>query len=294
MAPRRRMAFAMLLTAVLTSLLASPVAGTEPTRPVATRPTLAERPLTDAEQAASDRKVASALAYVADQQAADAQLLPLSCLTPNGSVDGGTTDAACISIPQYYLGVQARDQIRSHYCGPAVGQVISNYAWNTGSGNKYTQTQIAQWMQTDIRGQTSAPELEDGLELATARAPRRPANWDWVITEVRDLNRNGSSGDELHAFVRTNVSGSKMPLAIPVKPHDANSLYNLSSWPRPVGSVGHWIAAYGWYGNWIGGDFARTYYTDSSRDEGGATGYFWNATRHLAGMIREHTGRLVW
>jgi hypothetical protein len=281
----------MLLAAVLTSLVAWPVAGREPIpRPV---PTLAERPLTDAERAASDRKVAAALAYVAAERASGAHLLPLSCFTPNGTGTAATTESTCF-VPQRYLGVQSRDQVRSHYCGPAVGQVISNYTWNTGAGNRYTQQQIATWMLTDVRGQTSAPELEDGLEAATVNAPRRPANWDWVITDVRDFNQNWSTGDELHAFVQSNISQSLMPLAIPVKPHDINSAFNLASWPKPVASVGHWIAAYGWYGHWSGNDFARTYYTDSSKDEGGATGYFWNATRHLAGLIREHTGRIVW
>ena len=291
----RRMAIAILLATTLSMLVALPAAGREPVR----RPPLVvgERALTAEEQAASDRRVADALAFVAAERSAGAHLLPLSCYTPNATTTARTTataDATCF-VPQRYLGVQARDQIRSHYCGPAVGQVIANYAWAMrGDQNRYTQAQIAGWMKTDVRGFTNAPELEDGLETGTRGAPRRPANWDWVVTEVRDLNRDWSSGDELHAFVQTNVSRNEMPLAIPVKPHDANSQFNLASWPKPVASVGHWIAAYGWYGHWVGGDFARTYYTDSSRDEGGATGYFWNATRHLAGMIREHTGRIVW
>jgi hypothetical protein len=288
------MAFAILLAMIVSTIVAVPAAGREPVRPASSIG--AERALTPEERTASDRKVAEALAYVAAQRAAGAHLLPLSCYTPNGgATQAAATDDATCFVPQRYLGVQARDQIRSHYCGPAVGQVIANYTWAMrGEQNKYTQTQIAGWMLTDARGFTNAPELEDGLEIATDGAPRRPATWDWVVTEVRDLNGNWSSGDELHAFVQTNVSRNQMPLAIPVKPHDANSQFNLASWPKPVASVGHWIAAYGWYGHWSGGDFARTYFTDSSRDEGGATGYFWNATRHLAGMIREHTGRLVW
>lgn len=287
----RRMAFAILIATTLATVVATPALGRDPSRPAATRPA-AERPLTAAERAASDRKVAQAVAFVAERRASGAHLLPLSCYTPSGR--NSTTSGAC-TVPQRYLGVQARDQIRSHYCGPAVGQVIANYAWNVrGDANRYTQAQIAGWMQTDARGFTNAPELEDGLEIATRGGSRVPARWDWVVTEVRDLNGNRSTGDELHAFVQTNISRNTMPLAIPVKPHDANSLYNLSSWPRPVASMGHWIAAYGWYGDYSGNDFARTYYTDSSKDEGGATGYFWNATRHLAGLIREHTGRLVW
>ncbi|MDQ3345938.1 MAG: hypothetical protein M3473_06530, partial [Chloroflexota bacterium] len=143
-------------------------------------------------------------------------------------------------------------------------------------------------------GGTSAPELEDGLELGTAGSPRRPAVWDWVVTDVRDRNNDGHSGDELQGYVRSNVSSSKMPLAIPVKPHDPNSGYYLISWPKPVVSIGHWIAAYGWYGNYTGTTFARIYYTDSSRDEGGSTGKFWDPTRDIAALIAEHTRRVVW
>jgi hypothetical protein len=94
--------------------------------------------------------------------------------------------------------------------------------------------------------------------------------------------------------VRANVSGSKMPLAFSLKPHDPNSRYHLVSWPRPVVSVGHWISIYGWYSNYTGTDTARIYYTDSSRDEGGGTGKYWDPTRHVAAMIGEHTRVFVW
>ena len=83
-------------------------------------------------------------------------------------------------------------------------------------------------------------------------------------------------------------------MAIPVKPHDWASRFNLSSWPKPVASPGHWITIYGWYNTWDGLDRARIYFTDSSRDEGGATGKFWNPTRHIATLINEHTRRFVW
>jgi hypothetical protein len=149
-------------------------------------------------------------------------------------------------------------------------------------------------MKTDVNGQTNAPELEDGLEAATLGSPRRPAGWDWVVSGLSDLDRDGTTADELQNYVRANVSGSKMPLAIPVKPHSPYSSYHLSSWPKPVNSPGHWIAAYGWYSYWTGTTFARIYYTDSSRDEGGSTGKFWNPTRDIAALVMEHTRRFVW
>jgi hypothetical protein len=288
----RRIWFAVLTAAMLPLLSIAPVAAREPVRPAST--VRAERPLTAVEQAASDRRVASALAWVAAQRQAGAHLLPLNCLPPNGPSTSRIATDSCF-VPQRYLPVSSRDQIRNHYCGPAVGQVIANYTWAVaGNVDKYSQTTIAGWMKTDINGMTNAPELRYGLEKATAGAPRRPAGWAWVVTDVRDLNGSGSTGDELQAFVQSNVSNSKMPLAIPVKPHAPESQFNLSSWPKPVNSVGHWIAAYGWYGFWNGGDFSRVYFADSSRDEGGSTGLFWNPTRHIAGLIGEHTKRLVW
>lgn len=291
----RPIRLALVLAVVLASLLVAPASATRPVRPEPPMPSVSgERPLTAEEQAASDRKVSEALAYVAALRAAGAHLLPLACATPNRSSSTSAT-TSCTTVPQDFLPVTARDQIRGHYCGPAVGQVIANYTWKMAAGaDKHSQTKIAGWMRTDINGSTDAPNLEVGLEAATSGGPRKPAGWDWVVTNVRDNDGDGTTGDELHAFVVSNVSRSRMPLAVPVKPHDPNSQFNLSSWPNPVASMGHWIAVYGWYGHWSGNDFARTYFTDSSRDEGGSTGQFWNSTKQLAALVAEHTKRLVW
>lgn len=278
--------------------------------------TAGEQPLTAAQQAASDRKAADAERFTASLEAANPDLVPLGCVVPTGGAEAMTADEqssdagagpdvtataqltpmAC-STPQGFISLEARDQIRGHYCGPAVGQVIANYSWAMPRGvNKYTQGLIAGWMSTDVLGQTTATTLEVGLERATAGSPRRPANWNWVVTALTDTDRDGLTGDQLHAYVKANVSGSRMPLAIPVKPHDDDSPTgsHLASWPNPVNSVGHWVAIYGWVGNYDGTDRSRMYYTDSSRDEGGATGWFWTPTRRFAFLIREHTGRLVW
>lgn len=295
----RRIIAAMLAALVLSSQPIGPAHAARPVKPQPAPPGgAAERPLTPEEQAASDRKVAAAEAYIASVDAAGGNLLSLSCVAPTtttpDATTGGTTTQSC-TVPQAYLAVAARDQIRGHYCGPAVGQVIANYTWAVGAtANKYSQTTIAGWMKTDVYGYTNAPELEDGLEVATARAPRRPAGWDWIVTNLRDTDGDGVLGDQLQHYVRSNVSGSRMPLALAVKPYDPNGRFHLSSWARPVSSPGHWIAAYGWYSYWAGNDFSRIYYTDSSKDEGGSTGKYWDPTRHLAEMIRDHTGRFVW
>lgn len=295
----RRIIAAMLTALVLSSQPIGPAHAARPVKPQPAPPGgAAERPLTPEEQAASDRKVAAAEAYIASVDAAGGNLLSLSCVAPAtttpDATTGGATTQSC-TVPQAYLAVAARDQIRGHYCGPAVGQVIANYTWAVGAtANKYSQTTIAGWMKTDVYGYTNAPELEDGLEVATARAPRRPAGWDWIVTNLRDTDGDGVLGDQLQHYVRSNVSGSRMPLALAVKPYDPNGRFHLSSWARPVSSPGHWIAAYGWYSYWAGNDFSRIYYTDSSKDEGGSTGKYWDPTRHLAEMIRDHTGRFVW
>lgn len=273
-----------------------------------------QRPLTAQEQALSDRKAAAAERYVESARGSGADLVPLACvlgastesLDP-ASVEGeeailadGTESTVMTqkcAEPQGFIAVEARDQIFGHYCGPAVGQVIANYSWAMAAGaNKYTQRQIAGWMSTDINGGTHAFAMEAGLEKGTAGSPRRPANWDWIVTVLWDTDGDGWVGDQLDAYVRSNISHSKMPLAIPVKPHDPNSPSgaHLLSWPNPVWSIGHWVAIYGWVGIHDGTDRARMYYTDSSKDEGGATGKFWTPTRWFALMILEHTKRLVW
>ena len=288
-----RRTFAAVMTATLLTLLAvAPAAAAKPTRPPAPPPG-DERPLTAQELAASERRIAAAEAHAAESASSGDDLVSLACVTPQSTTPTSTAQAC--AVPQGFLSVEARDQTLSHYCGPAVGQVIANYSWAmSAGGNKYTQGRIAGWMGTDAYGQTDAPRLEDGLEAATTGSPRRPANWDWVVTDLRDRDGDQSTGDELHSYVRSNISASRMPLAIPVKPHASSSNFNLPSWPKPVASVGHWIGVYGWYSTWNGGDTARTYYTDSSRDEGGATGKFWLPTRHLAFLVGEHTRRFVW
>jgi hypothetical protein len=285
----RRVAVAAAGGLLMSAVLAMPAWAAKPTGPPELQ---AERPLTPEERAAADRKLAASDAYLDAVTSQGMDLVSLSCVTPTGSTKAETQSC---TVPQGYLAVEARDQTKAFYCGPATGQVISNYSWAVASGaNKYTQAKIAGWMQTDLNGSTSAPLLEDGLELSTQGSPRRPAGWDWVVLDVRDRDADGHTGDELQGYVRSNVSSSKMPLAIPVKPHDPNSGYYLVSWPKPVASVGHWIAAYGWYGNYTGTTFARIYYTDSSKDEGGSTGKFWDPTRDIAALIREHTRRIVW
>ena len=300
----RRSALALLGAVLITIAGVTPASAAAPTGSTPEGPP--ERPLTADEELASNRKVAAAMAYLATPAAKTFGLATLDCATPEGGPDATSSraDLAAVTdatfsvscdVPGEFLPVSARDQSRSHWCGPATGQVIANYTWAVPlDANKYRQAKIAAWMQTDLNGGTSAHTMEDGLELATAGAPRRPSNWDWVVTYLKDTDGDGAVGDQLHNYVRANVSGSRMAMAIPVLPHERNGRFHLSSWPNPVNSPGHWIAAYGWRGLYDGTTFAKIYYTDSSKDEGGSTGRFWDPVKYVAGMIMDHTGRFVW
>ncbi len=260
--------------------------------------TSSERPLTAAERKLSQQKIDAAESYAAHLRMTGFGLAPLACV-PNatpaeaaGTALAPTPTATC-APPSGFLPVEARQQTRNHYCGPAVGQVISNYAWVMASGkNKYTQAVIAGWMQTDIKGQTTASDLVIGLNRATNGSPRHKPGFTWGITDLEDSNRNGSTADELQTYLRAAISSVKMPVAIAVKPHDPASDTHLASWPKPVASSGHWIAAYGWTGT--GGANAKTYYADSSKAQGGGTGTYWDLTSDIAKLINAHTRRIVW
>ena len=143
----RRIAPALLGAAVILHVAVASASATTISRPApgAERvPSGGERPLTAAEQAASDRKVAAAIAYLASPAARAAERTSLACATPDAlpiSGSAGADDAIdtfdtpvtldC-DLPRGFLAVSARDQIRGYYCGPAVGQVIANYTWAVG------------------------------------------------------------------------------------------------------------------------------------------------------------------
>jgi hypothetical protein len=262
-----------------------------------------ERPLTPEEELAADRKFAEAernLALLDASLAASTESCPApeSAEAAAESTDASAPDAsatAACAPPQGFIWVEARQQLKAHYCGPAVGQVIANYTWAMPAGkNKYSQATIAGWMQTDAKGLTNAPELAYGLNKVTNGSPRKPANWVWVVIQLWDRNGNGTVGDELQTSIRSNISISKMPIAFAVKPHAPGAQFRLESWPKPVNSVGHWIAGYGWRDFYDGTDKARVWYADSSAGFGGGTGKYSDPVRHMAILILRHTQRYVW
>ena len=150
----RRTLAAMLTATFLLTLLATPASAAKPTKP----PTGGERPLTTQEAAAAQRKVAGAEAYEASIKAAGTDLVSLSCLTPESQTESVTT-LAC-APPQGFLGMEARDQVFGHYCGPAVGQVIANYSWAMAAGrNVFSQQQLAGWMQRSSQKTAVLPNI---------------------------------------------------------------------------------------------------------------------------------------
>jgi len=302
----RRIVMVVLTAAVGLAVSAGPAAAAKPIQPAPTAaPAPAgERPLTVAEQALSDAKVAAAEAYLARLRGSGFGLVSLACVPniappgatksmPNAKVAQPPTLAASCAPPSGFLSVAARQQTKDHYCGPAVGQVVANYAWAMKAGaNKFTQSVLAGWMKTDTRGQTSAPELVTGLHKGTFGSPRHKAGFKWAITNLEDTDGDGTTGDQLHGYLMSAISGAKMPIAIALKPHEPGAADFLASWPDPIRSSGHWIAAYGWSALWSAS--ARTYYADSSENQGGGTGKYWDPTAEIARMIGRHTGRIVW
>ena len=97
----KRIALAMLGAALILTAGAVPVSAARPTRAVPT----AERPLSPEEQAASDRKVAAAMDYLASAQARSFGRVTLACATPDGAgcpappSRSGTTSAPSAAHP---------------------------------------------------------------------------------------------------------------------------------------------------------------------------------------------------
>jgi hypothetical protein len=119
----RRVAVAAAGGLLMSAVLATPASAAKPTGPPELQ---AERPLTPEERAAADRKLAASDAYLDAVTSQGMDLVSLSCVTPTGSTKAETQSC---TVPQGYLAVEARDQTKAFYCGPATGQVISNYSW---------------------------------------------------------------------------------------------------------------------------------------------------------------------
>ncbi len=190
----------------------------------------------------------------------------------------------------YILSAYARQQPNYYYCGPAVGQVLSNESWGynytstsgtTTTNNKYTQATIASWMSTTTSG-TAGANLANGLNIAV--------NHTSGFTYYHVLT---GTAYELQDKVISDTAARGLGLALPVKPHDPGATYWLTSWPNAV-TAWHWIAIRGYSGRYNGTRTALLYYSDSSGGYQGSTGNYSDPTLDMHYVNARNNGYIVW
>lgn len=215
-------------------------------------------------------------------------------------VSAGSLTSAAVTSSPVTLFTFARQQATSYYCGPASGQVVSNYSWginNAGTGgtttanNKYTQATIAGWMGTTTAGTSGAnlagvwsstPSQRTGLN----KAANLPSGFGYFYTAT-------GTGAQWHSKVITDISTWAMPLVVPVKPHDPGATYRLTSWPNAI-QAWHWIMVRGYQGSWDGTRNPLVFYNDSSGGYSGSTGAFNDPSLDVHYVNALNTGNLVW
>lgn len=244
--------------------------------------------LTPQQQAHQAAKLARAAQV---QLATGMGLAAQSCPEPEFAGLSGEPAAASPCTPATFtLQTRARQQATYYYCGPASGQVVSNLSWGiinsstggtTTTNNKYTQATIAGWMNTTTAG-TSGANLASGLNTAA----KRPSGFSYSYTAA-------GTGAQLHSKVVVNTWDWKMPLVLPVKPHDPGALYRLTSWPNAI-EAWHWITIRGYSGFWDGTRNPRLYYNDSSAGYQGSTGAFVDPSFDIDYVNNRNTGNVVW
>ena len=166
-----------------------------------------------------------------------------SCPTPTSTGDaasasGHSTTSSCYTPFKFVLGnVNPRQQEKWYWCGPAVGQVMSNYSWAMGAAqNKYTQAQIASWMRTEINRQTFLGDFIAGVNRAT----RRPSNFVYI-------QKHAPSFTNWHNTIISGVYNWRLPLAAGVNPHPFGSSVWIVSWPQERNAA-HYIELHGYEG----------------------------------------------
>lgn len=196
------------------------------------------------EQKASKSAKEELIARVAGRSTSDGAATT-SCPTPTStsasgaaSASANTTTSSCYIPFKFVLGnVNPRQQEKWYWCGPAVGQVMSNYSWGMGAAqNKYTQAQIASWMRTEINRQTFLGDFIAGVNRAT----RRPSNFVY-------LQKHAPSFTNWHNTIISGVYNWRLPLAAGVNPHPTWADYYIISWPEPKNAA-HYIELHGYEG----------------------------------------------
>lgn len=235
--------------------------------------------------------------------------------TASAPLAGGVQPESCAPpdcvAPSLILSVYARDQNDCSYCGPAAGQVASNYSWSvfsssqvgeTRATNHWLQSEIGAMMLTSPSGGTTGANLagkrvgQSGGPTGLNKAARLPSGFAYYYTS------NGGSAANLYGKLITDVWHFHMLMVLPVKPHQPGAAAWLSSWPMAATSSGHWIALYGYNHFYLTADpyYAIAYYADSAD---GCAGNNTNVTGKWTDPIQDlyninkapfHTGNVVW
>jgi hypothetical protein len=180
----------------------------------------------------------------------------------------GVTPAGFCEGQYGLVATRAVEQQYNNWCGVATVQVVSNYAWGTGAGNKYTQAQInANWNHLPNGNGAGTSTTTEIKALNGAVGSKMPAGFVYS-----GVTHNGSltgplSGSEWHSYLRTDISPKyHMPQVVSVSPMDPNLNFGLASWQAvgaPQQNAGHWIVIYAWYGVWDGTSAPSVAYDDS-------------------------------
>lgn len=204
----------------------------------------------------------------------------------------------------FQLSTHARHQHRYFYCGPAVVQVISNFArgytsttldGESSTKNYRKQSTISNtWTNTDTNGQTFLGDLVTGLNGASAL----PTGWAYVYWQ-------NPSFEGFHNAIIDDTWNWHMPLAAQVNPRDTvNGQYYLPNWAQepPSPTYGHYIDIRGYEG--LYSDSSRwAYYDDSSGgvDEEdpsigirGSTGQYRYGSYGVWYTMKNNKGYFVW
>jgi hypothetical protein len=173
---------------------------------------------------------------------------------PSSSTQAAETQA-CYTPSKWVLpNINPRQQEKWYWCGPAVGQVMSNYTWGmSASQNKYSQSQIASWMRTEINRQTFLGDFIAGVNRAT----RRPSNFVY-------MQKHAPTFTDWHNTIIAGVYTWRLPLAAGVNPHPTWADYYIISWPEPKNAA-HYIELHGYEGYASTANGSRfVYYSDTA------------------------------
>jgi hypothetical protein len=233
------------------------------------RPLERVNPLTPAQQLIAKQKLAIANKEIAQPGfVSGGAVRPASCPFVVTSANIGVTPMSFCA--GYYGSVSTRavEQQYNNWCGVATVQVVSNYAWATGSANKYTQVQInSNWNHLPSGNGAGTSTSVEITALNGAVGTKLPGGFVYDGVYHSGSLTGPLSGSEWHGYLRTDLSVTyKMPQVVSVSPMDPNLSLGLSTWAAvgaPKQNAGHWIVLYAWDQVWDGTTGPSVSYDDS-------------------------------